>query len=73
MTEEGAGRLVGEIAAKLAELTDDVFSDVWARPGLSPSDRSLITVAALPALEPSGRSAPASVALPFLDAGGRLG
>lgn len=46
-----AQQLVGDIAPKLAELTDDVlFGDVWARPGLSPRDRSLITVAALTAL-----------------------
>jgi 4-carboxymuconolactone decarboxylase len=32
-------------------LTDDVlFGDVWARPGLSQRDRSLITVSALVAL-----------------------
>jgi 4-carboxymuconolactone decarboxylase len=43
--------LVREHAAKLADLTDDVlFADVWERPGLSPRDRSLITVAALVAL-----------------------
>ena len=41
----------GDIAPKLAELTDEVlFGDVWERPGLSPRDRSLITVAALVAL-----------------------
>jgi 4-carboxymuconolactone decarboxylase len=46
-----AQQLVGDIAPKLAELTDEVlFGDVWARPGLSPRDRSLITVAALAAL-----------------------
>jgi 4-carboxymuconolactone decarboxylase len=46
-----AQELVGDIAPKLAELTDDVlFGDVWARPGLSRRDRSLITVAALTAL-----------------------
>jgi 4-carboxymuconolactone decarboxylase len=46
-----AQRLVGDIAPKLAELTDEVmFGDVWARPDLSPRDRSLITVAALTAL-----------------------
>jgi 4-carboxymuconolactone decarboxylase len=45
--------LVREHAAKLADLTDAVlFADVWARPGLSPRDRSLITVAALVALGP---------------------
>ncbi|WP_329005442.1 carboxymuconolactone decarboxylase family protein [Kribbella sp. NBC_00709] len=43
-----AQRLVGDLAPKLAELTDDVlFGDVWARPELSPRDRSLITCAAL--------------------------
>ena len=43
-----AQRLVGDIAPKLAELTDDVlFGDVWARPELGPRDRSLITCAAL--------------------------
>jgi 4-carboxymuconolactone decarboxylase len=44
-------KLFGDIAPKFAELTDDVlFGDVWARPGLSPRDRSLITVAALIAM-----------------------
>jgi 4-carboxymuconolactone decarboxylase len=38
----------GDIAPALAEYTDVVlFGDVWRRPGLSPRDRSLITVAAL--------------------------
>jgi 4-carboxymuconolactone decarboxylase len=46
-----AQQLVGDIAPKLAQLTDDVlFGDVWARPELSRRDRSLITVAALTAL-----------------------
>jgi len=46
-----AQQLMGDIAPKLAELTDEVlFGDVWARPGLSPRDRSLVTVAALVAL-----------------------
>ena len=41
----------GDIAPALADYTDDVlFGDVWKRPGLSPRDRSLITVAALVAL-----------------------
>lgn len=40
--------LGGDVAPKLAQLTDDVlFGDVWARPGLSPRDRSLVTVSAL--------------------------
>jgi len=46
-----AQRLMGDIAPKLAELTDGVlFGDVWERPQLSKRDRSLITVAALIAL-----------------------
>lgn len=44
-------QLMGDIAPKLAELTDDVlFGDVWERPGLSKRDRSLATVAALIAM-----------------------
>lgn len=44
-------RLFGDIAPKFGQLTDDVlFGDVWARPGLSPRDRSLITVSALVAM-----------------------
>ncbi|EJL89476.1 hypothetical protein, gamma-carboxymuconolactone decarboxylase subunit like protein [Polaromonas sp. CF318] len=43
--------LFGDINPKLAQLTDDVlFGDVWARPGLSQRDRSLVTVSALIAL-----------------------
>jgi 4-carboxymuconolactone decarboxylase len=39
---------VGDIAPKLAQLTDDVlFGDVWERPELSKRDRSLVTCAAL--------------------------
>ncbi|CAN7261510.1 carboxymuconolactone decarboxylase family protein [Bosea sp. LjRoot9] len=46
-----AQQLMGDIAPKLAELTDEVlFGDVWARPGLSQRDRSLVTVSALIAL-----------------------
>ena len=46
-----AQQLIGDIVPKLAELTDQVlFGDVWERPGLSPRDRSLITVSALVAL-----------------------
>lgn len=42
---------MGDINPKLAELTDKVlFGDVWARPGLSPRDRSLVTVSALIAM-----------------------
>jgi 4-carboxymuconolactone decarboxylase len=37
-----------DIAPALGEYTDNVlFGDVWKRPGLSPRDRSLITVATL--------------------------
>jgi len=46
--QSAAQRLIGDFAPKLVELTDDVlFGDVWARPELSPRDRSLVTVAAL--------------------------
>jgi 4-carboxymuconolactone decarboxylase len=41
----------GDVAPALARYTDDVlFGDVWKRPGLSPRDRSLTTVATLIAL-----------------------
>jgi len=37
-----------DIAPALGDYTDNVlFGDVWKRPGLSPRDRSLITVATL--------------------------
>jgi 4-carboxymuconolactone decarboxylase len=43
-----AQRLVGDIAPKLAALTDEVlFGDVWARPESARRDRSLVTVASL--------------------------
>ncbi len=46
-----AQQLVGDIAPKLAELTDNVlFADVWARPQLARRDRSLVTVSALVAM-----------------------
>jgi 4-carboxymuconolactone decarboxylase len=46
-----AQKLMGDIAPKLAELTDNVlFGDVWERSELSKRDRSLITVSALIAL-----------------------
>ena len=49
-------KLFGDVAPKFAELTDHVlFGDVWARPGLSPRDRSLITVAALIAMNRPGQ------------------
>lgn len=44
-----AGRTqLGEFAPKFAELNDDVlFGQVWNRTGLSPHDRSMITIATL--------------------------
>lgn len=43
-----ARKNIGDIAPKLAQLTDDVlFGDVWERPQLSKRDRSLVTCAAL--------------------------
>jgi 4-carboxymuconolactone decarboxylase len=54
MTDSGktpAQQLLGDTAPDLVRLTDDVlFGDVWANPGLSPRDRSLVTVAALVSL-----------------------
>jgi 4-carboxymuconolactone decarboxylase len=36
---------------KLVQATEEfAYGDIWARPGLSPRDRSLITIAALTAL-----------------------
>ena len=44
----GGQRAVGDIAPALAYYTDAVlFDEVWARPELSPRDRSLVTVTAL--------------------------
>ncbi|KAB2723305.1 carboxymuconolactone decarboxylase family protein [Brucella intermedia] len=46
-----AQQLYGDITPKMAELTDDVlYADIWERPGLSKSDRSLATITALIAL-----------------------
>jgi len=46
-----ARQAFGHIAPALAEYTDEIlFGEVWKRPGLSPRDRSLITVASLVAL-----------------------
>jgi 4-carboxymuconolactone decarboxylase len=50
MTDQPSGgqKAFGDIAPALADYTDTVlFGDVWKRDGLSPRDRSLITVAAL--------------------------
>lgn len=61
MTEAAPSRaqqLIGDFAPKLVQLTDDVlFGDVWERSGLSPRDRSLITVAALVSLYRTGQQA----------------
>ncbi len=47
----GAQKLMGDIAPKLADLTDNVlFGDVWERKELSKRDRSLVTVSALIAM-----------------------
>jgi 4-carboxymuconolactone decarboxylase len=46
-----AQQLFGDIAPKMAQLTDDVlYGDVWQRPELSKRDRSLVTVSALVAM-----------------------
>jgi 4-carboxymuconolactone decarboxylase len=46
-----AQELLGDTAPDLVRLTDDVlFGGVWANPGLSQRDRSLVTVAALVSL-----------------------
>lgn len=47
---------IGDIAPKLAELTDTVlFGDIWRRPELSPRERSIATLAALVALDRSAQ------------------
>ncbi len=44
----GAERMFGDFAPALVHFTDDVlFGEAWARPQLSPKERSLVTVAAL--------------------------
>jgi 4-carboxymuconolactone decarboxylase len=49
--QTAAQKSIGDLAPKLAELTDQVlFGDVWERPELGKRDRSLITCAALVAL-----------------------
>ncbi len=43
-----ARKSFGDIAPKLAEVTDKVlFGDIWADPALSPRDRSLVTITSL--------------------------
>ncbi len=49
-----ARELMGDIAPRFAELTDQLlFDDIWQRPGLAARERSLITVATLIALNRS--------------------
>ncbi|WP_377273257.1 carboxymuconolactone decarboxylase family protein [Peterkaempfera sp. SMS 1(5)a] len=51
MPKQSAPQELAGIAPKLVEVTDDVlFADIWERPGLSPRDRSLVTVSVLAAL-----------------------
>ena len=51
MSHEKPRSPYADIAPALGEYTDKVlFGDVWQRPGLSPRDRSLVTVASLVAL-----------------------
>lgn len=53
MTDEptNARNSFGDIAPKLAEITDTVlFGDVWEDEALSPRDRSLVTITSLVAL-----------------------
>lgn len=48
ITQTAGHEVLGDFAPKFAELNDYVlFGDVWNRPGLSPRDRSMITVATL--------------------------
>ncbi len=51
MSDKPTPRPFADIAPGLADYTEQVlFGDMWKRPGLSPRDRSLITVATLVAL-----------------------
>lgn len=61
--QTAAQRAIGDIAPKLAQLTDEaLFGDVWERTGLSKRDRSLATCAALIAL---GKTEQMSFHLPY--------
>lgn len=43
-----AHQAFGDIAPKLAEITDELlFGDIWCRPGLGKRERSIATVSAL--------------------------
>jgi len=49
--KQSAPQALAEIAPKLVDVTNNVlFADIWERPGLSPRDRSLVTVSVLAAL-----------------------
>ena len=51
MSDEKPRSPYADIAPALGEYTDKVlFGDLWKRPGLSPRDRSLVTVTTLIAL-----------------------
>lgn len=51
MSNEKPRNPFADIAPALGDYTDKVlFGDVWKRPGLSPRDRSLVTVASLVSL-----------------------
>lgn len=51
MPKQSAPKELETIAPKLVEVTNEVlFGDIWERPGLSPRDRSLVTVSVLAAL-----------------------
>ncbi|MGW1542206.1 carboxymuconolactone decarboxylase family protein [Streptomyces sp. NPDC002309] len=58
MPQQSALQELSGIAPKLVEVTTEVLlGDIWERPGLSPRDRSLVTVGVLAALhlgEPLG-------------------
>lgn len=48
ITQTAGRTALGEFAPKFAQLNDDLlFGEVWNRPGLSPRDRSMVTVATL--------------------------
>ncbi|MET7320635.1 carboxymuconolactone decarboxylase family protein [Streptomyces sp. NPDC079189] len=51
MPKQSAPEELRALAPKLVDVTNDVlFGDIWERPGLSPRDRSLVTVSVLAAL-----------------------
>ncbi|MEU4893061.1 carboxymuconolactone decarboxylase family protein [Streptomyces sp. NPDC044780] len=51
MPHQSAPQELAGIAPKLVDVTNEVlFGDIWERPGLSPRDRSLVTVSVLAAL-----------------------